>query len=272
MSDIYVLKFGGNSIAKEEDLVRLSQEIAGLITGGSKVVLVHGGGPEINAEMEKRGKKPVKVAGVRVTDTETLEIVKYVLSNINSQIIKTMKSVGAGTKGFAGSELASFDRKKPYTVMEDGKEITVDLLNVGEVKGVDVKLIESLVNDNVMPVVYPIGKDENGNELNINADEMAAGIAAAIQCKEMIQITDVPGVLLDVNDPSSLQSSLSLAEVDELIASGVISGGMVAKVEACRKALLAGVPKVRMINGKDPNSILTQVVKNGVEHGTVITQ
>ena len=116
-----------------------------------------------------------------------------------------------------------------------------------------------------------IEADENKKHLNINADSMASGIAAGLKCKEMIQITDVPGIMLDINDPSSKQNLLTLAQVDELIAKGVISGGMVPKVEACRKALNAGVNKVRMVNGKDPRSIVSDVMKS-VEHGTIITK
>jgi acetylglutamate kinase len=120
-------------------------------------------------------------------------------------------------------------------------------------------------------VIYPIGKDEKGNKLNVNADTMAAGIAAGIGCEELIMITDVPGILLDVKDPSSLVNKLTLKEVDELISNGTISGGMIPKVDACRSALEAGAKTVRMVNGKDPRSILTDLMKN-VPHGTIITK
>ena len=271
MDDVYLLKFGGNAIKGEEGLVRLSGDVSGLIRDGAKIVLVHGGGPEINAEMERIGLVPKKVAGVRITDDATLEVAERVLSDINGQVVAALKAAGVNAVGMPGHEIAEFIRKKPYTVRENGEDILVDLMNVGEVSDVDLPAIERMLSEGITPVIYPIGKDDRGH-LNVNADTMASGIAAGIRCREMIQITDVPGILLDINDPSSLQTSLSLAEVDDLIASGVISGGMVPKVEACRKALLAGVTKVRMVNGKDEKSIVSDVMQEGIEHGTVITK
>ena len=271
MEDLYLLKFGGNAIRGEEDLARLSGEVAGLIRDGARIILVHGGGPEINAEMERIGLIPKKVAGVRVTDDATLEVAERVLSEINGQVVSALVKAGVNAKGMAGYDVAEFVRKKPYTVRDNGEDVLVDLINVGEVSDVDLIGIERMLIDGITPVIYPIGEDERGH-LNVNADTMASGIAAGIRCREMIQITDVPGILLDINDPSSLQAQLSLSEVDELIASGVISGGMVPKVEACRKALLAGVSKVRMVNGKDKESIVSDVMQEGIEHGTVIVK
>ena len=262
MDNVYLLKFGGNAIGGREDLDRLSKEIAGLIKDGAKIVLVHGGGPEINAALEKKGIVPKKVAGLRITDDATMEVVEETLRGINA---------GVSAIGLPGYLVTTCRKKEPYTALENGVEVTVDLQNVGEVVETYVDTIEDLLNSGVTPVVYPIGADDKGKHLNINADTMASGIAAGIKCKEMIQITDVPGIMLDINDPSSKQNLLTLAEVDDLIAKGVISGGMVPKVEACRKALEAGVAKVRMVNGKDPRSIVSDVMKS-VEHGTIITK
>lgn len=271
MDDVYLLKFGGNAIKGEKDLARLAGEVSGLIKEGAKIILVHGGGPEINAEMERIGLVPTKVAGVRVTDDATLEVAEKVLRQINADVVLAMKDAGVEALGLPGYMVASFERKKPYTVVDDGKEVLVDLINVGEVVSADEVVIFDLLNNGITPVIYPIGADETSH-LNVNADSMASGIAAGIKCKEMIQITDVPGILLDINDPNSLQTELSLTQVDELIADGTISGGMIPKVEACRRALLAGVSKVRMVNGKDPDSIVSDVMKEGVEHGTLITK
>ena len=137
--------------------------------------------------------------------------------------------------------------------------------------GTDPQCLLDLLDQGITPVIYPIGKDAEGRMLNVNADTMVAGVAAGIGCREMITITDVPGIMLDVNNSGSKVDSLTLAEVDGLIADGTISGGMIPKVEACRKALLAGVSVVRMVNGKDPRSIITDI-KKGVPHGTVITK
>ena len=271
MEDIYLLKFGGNAIGGRDDLDRLSSEIAGLIEEGAKIVLVHGGGPEINAALERKGIVPKKVAGLRITDDATMEVVEDTLREINAGVVDSLTEAGVTAIGLPGYHVTVCRKKPPYTALEDGKEVTVDLQNVGEVESTFVDTIEDLLKSGVTPVVYPIGADDKGKHLNINADSMASGIAAGLKCKEMIQITDVPGILLDINDPSSKQSILTLAQVDDLIAKGIISGGMVPKVEACRKALDAGVDKVRMVNGKDPRSIVSDVMKS-IDHGTIITK
>ena len=272
MDDVFVLKFGGNAIKGREDLDRLAKEVAGLIKGGARIIMVHGGGPEINAEMERIGLVPKKVAGVRITDDRTLEVAEKVLRQINSDVVDAMKAADIDAVGVPGYYVAAFERRKPYTVTENGEQVTVDLMNVGDVTDANIEVLEDLLSSGVTPIVYPIGADADGNHLNVNADTMAAGIAAGIRCREMIQITDVPGIMLDIDDPESLQSELSLAQVDDLIAKGIISGGMVPKVEACRKALKAGVKKVRMVNGKDPRTIVSDVMQEGVRHGTVITE
>jgi len=271
MKDIYVLKFGGNAISGKDNMMRLSREIAELIHGGAKIVLVHGGGPEISAEMEKRGMTPTKIGGVRVTDEAGLEVAEIVLRQLNSAIVECLEEASVQAFGVPGYIFTLCKKKAPYTATEGESMVTVDLGLVGEVVSVDVDTVMDLLKEGITPVVYPIGKDDNGRMLNVNADTMAAGIAAGIKCKEMITITDVPGIMTDINDPSSKIDKLNLKEVDELIASGVISGGMIPKVEACRNALHAGVEVVRMVNGKDQRSIVTDIMKN-VPHGTIIVK
>ena len=271
MKDLYVLKFGGNAIRGREDMMRLSAEISELIRGGDKILLVHGGGPEISEEMERRGLTPRKVQGVRVTDEESLEVAETVLRRINQEIVGCLEESGVQAAGIPGYFCTVCARKPPVRVEEDGETVDVDLGLVGEVTGVDPNCLLDMLDEGITPVIYPIGKDAEGMKLNVNADTMVSGVAAGIGCKEMITITDVPGVLLDVDDPASKVNSLTLAEVDALIADGTISGGMIPKVEACRKALEAGVPMVRMVNGKDPRSIITDIVK-GKPHGTTITR
>lgn len=271
LDDVFLLKFGGNAISGRDNLDRLSREIAGLIKDGAKIVLVHGGGPEINAELEKRGITPMKVAGLRITDDQTLEVAEEVLRNINRDVVDSLTCAGVEAIGIPGYFVTSCAKKKPVKVTDNGKEVEVDLQNVGDVVSTDVDTVEDLLRSGVTPVVYPIGSGDDMKHLNINADTMAAGIAAGIKCREMIQITDVPGIMLDINDPSTKQNLLTLAEVDALIADGTISGGMIPKVDACRNALNAGVAKVRMVNGKDPRSIVSDLM-NSVEHGTIIVK
>ncbi len=271
MKDLYVLKFGGNAIRGRDDMMRLSREIAELIHDGDRIILVHGGGPEISEEMERRGMTPRKVCGVRVTDADSLDVAETVLRRLNSEIVGCLQESGVQALGIPGYFCTVCTRKAPIKAIEDGKEIDVDLGLVGEVSGADPQCLFDLLDQGITPVIYPIGKDAEGRMLNVNADTMVAGIAAGVECKEMITITDVPGIMLDINNSGSKVDSLTLADVDRLIADGTISGGMIPKVEACRKALLAGVTTVRMVNGKDPRSIITDI-KKGVPHGTIITK
>ena len=271
MDDIFVLKFGGNAISGREDMMRLSGEIAELIRDGAKIVLVHGGGPEISAEMERRGMTPTKIGGVRVTDEAALEVATDVLRRLNGEVVGCLGAASVQAIGAPGYLFTVCRRKPPYTVMESGKEVTADLGLVGEVVDVNAESILDLLEEGVTPVIYPIGKDADGTVLNVNADTMASGIAAGIKCREMITITDVPGILTDIKDPLSKIDRIDLKGVDELIASGVISGGMIPKVEACRNALNAGVETVRMVSGKDKRSIVTDIMKD-VPHGTIIVK
>ncbi|MCL2295870.1 MAG: acetylglutamate kinase [Methanomassiliicoccaceae archaeon] len=266
----YVVKFGGNAIRGKEDLMRLSGEVAELIRNDVKIILVHGGGPEISAEMEKRGLEPKKVAGLRITDESTLKVAEEVLSDLNKNVVESLTESSVSAVGMPAHMCTLCKKKEPYKATENGKVVTVDLGLVGEVTDIDGDTLLDLLHSGITPVVYPIGKDKKGNLLNINADTMAAGIAAGIDCEELIMITDVPGILMDVKDPSSKVDKITSKQIDKLIADGTISGGMIPKVDACRDALKAGVGTVRMVNGKDPNSILTDVIKN-VPHGTIIT-
>ena len=272
MDNIFLLKFGGNAIKGKEDLDRLSKEIALLKKEGAKIVLVHGGGPEINAELERLGIVPKKIAGERVTDDKTMEVVEKVLREINYTVVASMQSAEISVVGIPGYFVTLSENKGPHKVFENGEEIVVDLINVGKVVDVNPDTIYDLLNQDITPVIYPVGADKDGNYLNVNADEMASGIAAGIKCKEMVQITDVPGILLDINDANSLQKKLTLSEVDDLIKKGIISGGMIPKVEACRTALNAGVEKVRMVNGKNKESIVSNLMKDGFEFGTLIVK
>ncbi|MDD3128299.1 MAG: acetylglutamate kinase [Candidatus Methanomethylophilaceae archaeon] len=265
----YLLKFGGNAISGREDMARLSREIAGLVRDGKSIVLVHGGGPEINAELERRGIKPEKVAGVRITDVRTMKVVEEVLSSINRDMVGALIEAGVGAVGLAAKDVTVCVKKGPAEIREDGRVRMADLGRVGDVVSVDLEKIDSLLSAGKVPVIYPVGADCDGNALNVNADTMAAGIAAGMKVEEMIQITDVPGILLDIRDPSTKQSVLTLAEVDVLTEKGIISGGMVPKVEACRRALEAGVSRVRMVNGKDKGSIVSEALR-GSDHGTLI--
>ena len=265
MDNLYVLKFGGNAIRGKGDMMRLSSEMAAMLKEGKKLILIHGGGPEISEEMERIGLKPVKVCGVRVTDKDALEVAETVLRKINADMVGCLRESGADAIGIPGYFCASCEKKAPIKASEDGEEKEVDLGLVGEVTDVDPQPLFDLIEQGIVPVVYPIGKDAAGNMLNVNADTMAAGIAVGIGCSGMVAITDVPGILRDVADPSSKIDSLTIEEARALIEDGTISGGMIPKVESCIKALEAGVPSVRMVNGKDESGIMSE------GRGTIVT-
>lgn len=267
--DTYLLKFGGNAIRGRDDLDRLAKEIVWLVNENVNIVLVHGGGPEITEEMERRGLEAKKIAGVRITDDDALKVAMDVLESINNDVVDSLKGAGVDAKGMSGIGMIHCVKKPPVTLMENGTEIVVDLGKVGIVKDVDVGPIMKALTDGFVPVIYPICSGPSGEALNVNADTAAAGVAAAIKAKEMIQITDVPGILTDINDETSKLNTVTLDEVNELIKNGTISGGMIPKVEACRDAIDSGVGTVRMVNGKDKRSIVTDVLKN-IPHGTVI--
>ena len=275
MKDIYLLKFGGNALDGGNGLDRLAHEVAELVRQDISVVIVHGGGPAISAEMERRGLVPKKVAGVRVTDEAALEVAEKVLKDINAEVVSALDRADVKAVGIPGYFCAEFEKKKPYTAVEDGKEVTADSGLVGEVTGVDADTVFDLVREKVVPVIYPIGAmqvGENMQHLNLNADTMAAGIAAGIKCTEMIAITDVPGILRDVHDPASKIDRLTFADIEALIADGTVSGGMIPKVEACRKAVSAGAKTVRMVNGRDPENIVPDIILKGVPKGTLIVR
>lgn len=268
MDKLYVMKFGGNAIRGHDDLTRLSKEVASMIGNGAKVIMVHGGGPEISEEMEKRGLVPKKINGVRVTDADGLEVAEVVLRRLNAEVVSCLQEAGVKALGMSGYNCTVCVKKAPMKA-EDGT--MVDLGLVGEVSECDPTSLLDLVDIGVVPVVYPIGKDASGTMLNVNADTMVAAIAASVGCSEMIAITDVPGILKDVHDLNSTIPSVNLSDIDALVEDGTISGGMIPKVEACRKAILAGVSVVRMVNGKDPDTILGGIME-GASKGTIITK
>ena len=264
---IYLLKFGGNAIRGREGMLALSKEVALMRKAGCGVVLVHGGGPEISEEMERRGMTPRKVAGVRVTDADSLEVAEIVLRRINSDVVSCLEECDLEAVGIPGYFCTVCERKPPVTV--DGE--TVDLGLVGDVSGTDPSSILDLLEDGIVPVIYPIGKDAEGKKLNVNADTMAAGIAAGMGVSEMIAITDVPGILTDIKDPDSKLDSVTLDQVQALIDDGTISGGMIPKVEACRKAVEAGAEAVRMVDGRKPEGLAEDIIE-GNPRGTLITR
>lgn len=267
---LYLIKFGGNAISDDNDLNRICDEIGELKKSGAEVIIVHGGGPAISVAMEEAGLNPEKVNGVRITDSAGLNIAAKVLEDINKRVCKVLDSFEVKNMGMPAYSCTVCKKIPPAVIMERGEEKFVDLGLVGEVDTVDTGMLRKLLDYNTVPVIYPISSD--GKErLNVNADAMAASIAAAMKCDEMIAITDVPGVLRDISDPSSLYSRLTVNQAYALIEDGTIHGGMIPKVEACIDAVRAGARAVRMVNGKDPDKIFFDIT-DGSDKGTVIME
>ena len=248
---IVVIKYGGNAMisAKLKDSVMRDIVLLSLI--GVKVVLVHGGGPEITETLEKLGKQTQFVDGLRVTDAETADVVQMVLAG---KINKTLVNL-IGHKGGRAIGLSGIDGQMIQARVRDER-----LGYVGEITKVDVRPILDVIDKGYIPVVSTVGCDTQGHVYNINADTAAASIAAAMHAEALISMTDTVGLLRDPKDPTSLIRRVDLKGVEELKAEGIISGGMIPKVECCTNAIRAGVRKVFIIDGRVPHALLIETL------------
>ncbi|MBW9221624.1 acetylglutamate kinase [Methanothermococcus sp. SCGC AD-155-C09] len=268
-----VIKYGGHAMVNKEAKNWVAKDVVLLRFVGLNPVVVHGGGPEIDAAMKKMGKQPEFIHGLRVTDEETLDIVKMILTGkINGDIVSKLGKYGGKAIGLSGKSGYLIEaRKKIQYIIKDNEKIEVDLGRVGEVERINTELIDLLLEKKYIPVISPIGIDSKGEAFNLNADIVAGDIAGAINAKKLIMITDVNGIMEDVKDPSTLFKKLTISEIEELINKGVISGGMIPKVEACINALNKGVESVHIINGKIPHSILLEIfTEKGI--GTMVVR
>ncbi len=260
-----VVKYGGNAMLNEALKAAVMQDIVLLNTIGVHVVLVHGGGPEINAMLEKVGKESRFVNGLRYTDSETMEIVQMVLTGkLNKDIVGLLLQNGGKAVGLSGVDSGLLRAKK---IDADGE----DLGFVGEVTEVNPEIVCSLLEQGFIPVISTVAMGGQGdmNRYNINADTAAARIAVALKAEKFVQLTNVPGVLRDVNDPSSLIKRIARDAVPSMIATGIISSGMIPKIECCFEALKGGVPRTHIIDGRVPHSLLIEMFSDrGV--GTMI--
>ncbi|MGX8851671.1 acetylglutamate kinase [Amedibacillus sp. YH-ame10] len=250
---IVVVKYGGNAMKNEELKMNVMTDIVLLSEVGIHVVLVHGGGPEINHMLNKVGKKSEFIAGLRHTDDETMDIVQMVLAGkTNKDLVSLINQKGARAVGLSGMD-ANIIHAKKYEV-EEG-----DLGFVGEIEEIDERLILDVIEKGYIPVIASVGCDADGHSYNINADTAASSIAAKLNAENMILVSDIPGVLFDPKDESSLISKIYLHEVEYLKESGVITGGMIPKVECCVNAVHEQVRKAVIIDGRVPHSILIEM-------------
>lgn len=256
-----VIKYGGNAMINDELKEKVMQDVALMKFVGIKVVIVHGGGPEITQFLNKVGKETEFVGGLRVTDEETVEIAEMVLDGkINSEIVTLLNRRGLRAVGLSGKDAGLIQaEKKLATVYEDGQKSKIDIGYVGKAKKVDIRIVEDLISQNYVPVIAPIGVGENGESYNINADYVAADIAGALKAEKLLLLTDTEGVYKNFEDKSSFISTLKADEAREFIKSGVIVGGMTPKVEACLRALQNGAKNSHIIDGRLPHSIILEL-------------
>jgi acetylglutamate kinase len=272
-----VIKLGGSVMEDPEALRALLVDIVFMQTVGLRPVVVHGGGKAINAAMAKSGLETRFVQGRRFTDDPTLEIVARVLAEeVNTDIVRHINKFGGRAAGMhhKSTEQCLFGRK---LMLPDAEGNPIDLGRVGEVTEVEIPPIESMCLGGVVPVLPSLAEDDDGRLLNVNADTAAAAVAAALQAEKLVFLTDTPGILRDQNDPASLYRELTPEACRELIVEGVVSKGMIPKVEACIACLEAGVRKIHIIDGRLRHALLleifthegigTQIATNHAEKG-----
>ena len=258
---VVVIKYGGNAMIDESLKEQVMEDIALLWLVGVKVVLIHGGGPEISDLMKKLGKEAVFVDGLRVTDKETVDIVQMVLAGkVNKSLVTLLQMKGGHSVGLSGMDGGMIEAK-----IKDER-----LGFVGEITKVRTRPITDLLEKNYIPVVSTVASDRHGNTYNINGDTAAARIAGALQAERLIMMTDVPGILTDRNDPKSLIPEITIEKAHELYESGVISGGMIPKVDCCIEAIREGVKNVTIMDGRVPHSILMELLTDEGS-GTMVT-
>ena len=249
--EIVVIKYGGNAMINEQLKQQVMEDIVLLWLIGVKVVLVHGGGPEINDLMDRLGKKPEFVDGLRVTDKETVDIVQMVLAGkVNKTLVNLLEMKGGKAMGISGMDGCLIEAE-----VKDER-----LGYVGRVTNVNIEPINDLLEKGYIPVVSTIGCDKAGNAYNINGDTAAAYIAGALKAERLIMMTDIDGILRDRHDPTTLIPEVTLSDIKNLCDEGVISGGMIPKVDCCVEAIHKGVKNVIIMDGRVPHSILMEIL------------
>lgn len=252
---IVVIKYGGNAMINEELKMNVITDVVLLSEIGVKVILVHGGGPEINKTLKKIGKESKFIDGLRYTDEETIDVVQMVLAGkTNKDLVKLIMQKGGNAMGISGIDNMLIEAEK--------YESEHDLGYVGAVKEVHPNIIMDMLDRGYIPVVASVGMDKDGNTYNINADTAAAEIASAVGAENMILVSDVPGLLEDKDDESTLLPLVHVYEVNSLMNKGIISGGMIPKVDCCVRAVRQDVKKAVIIDGRIPHSILIEMLSD----------
>lgn len=257
-----VIKYGGNAMVSDTLKKKVMQDIALMKYVGMRPIIVHGGGPEITGFLKKIGKQSAFVAGLRVTDEETVEVAEMVLDGkVNSEIVNLLNQRGVQAVGLSGKDAGLIQAKKKLATVydEDANAKKVDIGYVGEATSINTTFLDDLLENDYVPVIAPIGVGKNGESYNINADYVAAEIAGEMEAEKLLLLTDVEGIYRDFQDKSSFLSTLHASEARAYIQDGTIAGGMIPKVEACLKALDLGAGKTHIIDGRLDHSILLEI-------------
>lgn len=259
---IIVVKYGGSAMIDEELQQKVIKDVTLLKLTGFKPIIVHGGGKEISRWLEKVGLEAKFVNGLRVTDEETMEVAEMVLNKINKDLVRMVEKLGVRAIGISGKDGALLKVEKKYS---EGEDIGF----VGDVKEVNADILSDLLEKDFLPIVCPIGVDDEYHTYNINADDAAYAIAKAMNAEKLAFLSDIDGVYRDYEDKSSLITRLTIEEAEELLASGNISGGMLPKLQNCIGAIKNGVSRVHILDGRIPHCLLLEIfTKKGI--GTAI--
>ena len=270
----FVIKMGGEVVRDPENLHSVTEDLSLLHNVGIDIVVVHGGGPQADEMLERLGLKPSYVNGRRVTDDHALEVAKMVFSGkINIELIASLRKWGADTVGLSGVDggILTAVRRPAKSVVDEttGKTVEVDYGHVGDIVAVDPTLITTLLAQDYVPVLCSLASDDEGHLFNINADTVATALARVLKAEKLIVMTDVPGILTDRRDPTTLLSYLDTAQVRRLVEEGKITEGMRPKVEACLAAVENGVRRAHVIDGTKKHSLLEEIFTNAGS-GTMI--
>lgn len=254
---IIVVKYGGSAMSNEELQKNVIKDITLLKLVGFKPIIVHGGGKEISRWVGKVGKEAEFVNGLRVTDAETMEIAEMVLNKVNKSLVSMVQELGVKAVGISGKDGGLLNCDKKYV---DGKDIGF----VGDIKCVTPKILYDLLEKDFLPIVAPIGLDDNFGTYNINADDAACAIAKAVSAEKLAFLTDIEGLYKDINDKSTFISRLTASQAEELVNSGYIGGGMLPKLMNCVEAIREGVNRVHILDGRIPHCLLLEIF---TDHG-----
>lgn len=252
---IIIVKYGGSAMVDEELKKHVIQDVTLLKLVGFKPIIVHGGGKEISRWVSKVGMEPKFINGLRVTDEDTMEIVEMVLNKVNKSLVQHVQELGVKAVGISGKDGGLLKVEKKYS---DGKDIGF----VGEVTGVNPKILHDLLEKDFLPIVCPIGMDDEFNTYNINADDAACAIAKAVGAEKLAFLTDIAGVYKDPSDPATLISTLTVEEAKDLCGSGFVGGGMLPKLNNCIDAIENGVSRVHILDGRIAHCLLLEIFTN----------